>query len=140
MTNTHSGNAVRHLEMIQDVIRRMASDSFAIRRWSISTTAALVGAAIATGEPAIAFVAWVSILTYWVLDTYYLREERWLRTLYDKVRREPADVEPFSMETLWPPTTGASFKATLVSRTELLSHAPLLIVSAAVGLFLMLCE
>ena len=140
MTDTHSPNVVRHLEMIQAVIRRMASNSFAIRRWSISTVAVLVGAGIATNEWAVAFGAALPSILYWLLDAYYLRQERWFIALYDKVRMDPNEVEPFSMETRWSPKRGASFKAAFASSTERLSHLPLLIVAVVAGLVLLLGE
>lgn len=136
MSDTHSPNVVRHLELIQDVIRRMAGNSFAVRRWSVATTAALVGAAIVTEEAMIAFTAAVPAILYWHLDAYYLHQERWFRALYDKVRTEPNDVEPFSMATLWSPEKGGSLWATFWSLTEWLSHAPLLIVAIVTGLAL----
>lgn len=140
MPDKHSPNVVRHLEMIQDVIRRMASNSFAIRRWSISTIAALVGAAVATDEPVLAFGATLPGILYWGLDTYYLNRERWFRALYDKVRTSPDKVKPFSMKTRWPPKEQASYQATFLSGTELLSHLPLLIVTIVAGVVLVLCE
>lgn len=140
MTDKHSPNVVRHLEMIQDVILRMASNSFAIKRWSISTTAALVGAATVTGQPPIAFGACAPAMLYWILDAYYLSQERWFRALYDQVRLEPDAVEPFSMETSWTPASGESFIVAFVSKTEWLSHAPLVVVAAAVGIVLVLGE
>ena len=52
-----TNNQVKHLEIIQSVITRMAEDSFAVRRWSIPTTAALVALAFAEDEAILAFAA-----------------------------------------------------------------------------------
>lgn len=138
MTEPHSPNVVRHLEMVQDVARRMADNSFAIRRWSIGAAGALVGTAVVTDEPAIAFVGSAVAAVYWVLDAYYLRQERWFRALYDKVRAEPDAVEQFAMETRWPPAHGASFRAALLSRTEWMAHLPIVLATVAAGLVLAL--
>lgn len=139
MTESHSPNVVRHLEMIQDVVRRMTDNSFAIRRWSIGAAGALIGAAFVTDESAIAFVGSAMATAFWVLDAYYLRQERWFRALYDKVRAEPSAVEPFSMETRWSPARGASLRSTFLSPTECVSHLPLVIATVAAGLVLTLC-
>ena len=136
MTEQHSPNIVRHLEMIQTVIHRMADNSFAIRRWSIGTAGALIGVAVATDEPVIAFVGAAMATAYWALDAYYLRQERWFRALYNKVRSEPGAVELFTMATRWPPAHGASFWATFLSRTEWLAHLPLALAAVAAGLAL----
>ncbi len=138
MTEPHSPNVVRHLEMIQDVVRRIADSSFAIRRWSIGAAGALVGTAVVTDEPTIAFVGSAMATAFWVLDAYYLRQERWFRALYDKVRAEPDAVEPFAMETRWPPARGASLRATFFSPTQWVSHFPLVVATVAAGLVLAL--
>ena len=105
----------------------------------IGAAAALVGAAVATDEPAIAFIGAPMATVFWVLDASYLRQERWFRALYDKVRAEPDVVEPFAMATRWPPQRGASFRATFFSLTEWLSHFPLVLTAVAAGLVLALC-
>lgn len=138
MTEPLSPNVVRHLEMIQEVIRRMADNSFSTRRWSIGTVGALIGAAVVTDEPVIAFVGAVMAMVFWVLDAYYLRQERWFRSLYDKVRTEPDAVEAFAMVTRWPPPRGASLPANFFSLTEWLSHLPLVLAAVAMGLVLAL--
>lgn len=138
MTEELSPNVVRHLEMIQDVIRRMADNSFTVRRWSIGAAGALIGAAVVTDEPMIAFVGAVMAMVFWTLDAYYLRQERWFRSLYDKVRAEPDAAEAFAMATRWPPTRRASFPANFFSLTEWLSHLPLVLAAVAVGLVLAL--
>ncbi len=138
MTEPLSPNVVRHLEMIQDVISRMADNSFTVRRWSIGATGALIGAAVVTDGPVIAFVGAVMAVAFWGLDAYYLRQERWFRALYDKVRAEPDAVEAFAMATKWPPTRGASLPANFLSLTEWLSHLPLVLAAVAVGLVLAL--
>ena len=139
MSEAHSANVVRHLEMIQDVIRRLADNSFTVRRWSIGAAGALIGAAVVSDEPVIAFVGAAMATVFWVLDAYYLRQERWFRALYDKVRAEPDAVEPFAMATRWPPERGSSFRSTFFSLTEWLSHLPLVLAAVAVGLVLTLC-
>ena len=138
MTEPHSPNVVRHLEMIQDVVRRMTDNSFAIRRWSIGAAGALIGTAFVTDEPVIAFVGSTVATAFWVLDAYYLRQERWFRALYDKVRAEPNAVEPFSMKTCWPPARGASLWATFFSPTQWVSHSPLVMATVVAGLVLAL--
>ena len=138
MTEPHSPTVVRHLEMIQDVVRRMADNSFAIRRWSIGAAGALIGAAFVTDEAAIAFVGAAMATAFWALDAYYLRQERWFRALYDKLRAESDAVEPFSMETRWPSACGASFRATFLSPTEWLSHLPFALAAVTAGLVLAL--
>lgn len=43
-------------------------------------------------------LAFFPILAFWILDGYFLRQERLFRRLYDEVRRPPTKVD-FSMDT-----------------------------------------
>jgi len=92
------GDKVKHLELIQAIITRMATNSFMIKGWCLTLVAALL--ALAGGEkgrPSFAFVACVPLFMFWYLDAYFLRMERWFRDLYNHYRKEPGDKTDFSM-------------------------------------------
>ena len=61
--------------------------SFAIRRLSVGTAGALIGVAVPTDEPVIAFVSAAMTTAFWAFDAY-LRQERWFRLLHNKVRSD----------------------------------------------------
>lgn len=93
---------MRHLELIQDVVTRLAHNSFAYKGWSIALVAAIFALAAGQAQPAYLLVALVPTLAFWGLDGYYLRQERLFRKLYDGVRKAaPSELEkdPFSMDT-----------------------------------------
>jgi hypothetical protein len=90
-------NRVRHMEMIQAVVARLASNSFLIKGWALTLTGAFLGFAVNKSDTGLAGAALVPILVFWILDTYYLRAERLFRTLYDQVRTGTDAVEPFFM-------------------------------------------
>jgi len=87
----------KHLELLQAVISRMASNSFALKGWSVTVTAALLGLAAKDANPGFAIIAFYPALAFWGLDAYYLRQERRFRALYDAVRSK-GSVEPFAMD------------------------------------------
>ena len=89
---------IRHLEMIQGVINRMAGNSFALKALSGTITAAVIAYAGATKDPAPWFVAAgiLPAVIFWVMDARYLRLERLFRKLYDGVR-DGEDHGPFDM-------------------------------------------
>lgn len=91
------GNRVKHMEMIQSVIARLASNSFLIKGWALTLTGAFLGFAANTNDSGLAAAALLPILVFWALDTYYLRAERLFRVLYDRVRSSADAVEPFFM-------------------------------------------
>jgi hypothetical protein len=82
---------IEHLKLIQAVIGRMARNSFAMRTVSGSLVAALTALIVSYESPLIG-TGGVSLFMFWVLDAYYLRQERLFRQLYDAVRQgTPAD-------------------------------------------------
>jgi hypothetical protein len=90
-------NRVKHMEMIQAVVARLAGNSFLIEGWALTLTGAFLGFAVNENDAGLAAGALVPILVFWMLDTYYLRAERLFRLLYDRVRTRPDAVDPFFM-------------------------------------------
>jgi hypothetical protein len=89
-------NRVKHMEIIQAVIARLAGNSFLIKGWALTLTGAFLGFAVNRNDSGLAATALLPIVVFWFLDMYYLRTERLFRALYDRVRTDPA-VEPFFM-------------------------------------------
>ncbi len=90
---------IAHLEMIQSVIRRMATITIVLKALAVALTAGVLAFAGAAPDPTalVVLAALVPVLMLWVLDARYLRLERLFRRLYDTVRRGAA-AEPFTMD------------------------------------------
>lgn len=69
----------------------------------MTLAAALFALAAREADPRFALIAFFPAVSFWMLDAYYLRQERLFRCLYDDVRKPRRDgvqsVEPFSMTT-----------------------------------------
>ena len=91
---------VKHLEMIETIISRLASNSFLIRAWSVTIATAAYGIAVNRLDWRISSIGILAVLTFWVIDSYYLRQERLFRLLYDYVRSNIRAVPRFSMKTI----------------------------------------
>src|ERR1043165_7437493 len=76
----------KHLEFIQSVITRMAGNSFLIRGWSVTLVSALFALAAKDADRRFAVISYFPSILFWVLDAYYLSQERKFRSLYDSVR------------------------------------------------------
>ena len=73
----HNSAAVqKHLEMVQDVIARMAENSRSCKLWCVTLVAATLVFVARTGEPRHALIALVPTLLFLFLDSYYLALER----------------------------------------------------------------
>lgn len=88
---------IKHLEMTQAVIGRLASNSFLIKGWAVTVAGVFFGFAVNESDPALARASLATTGLFWLLDTYYLRAERLFRVLHDRVRKSAKDVEPFFM-------------------------------------------
>ena len=88
---------IKHLEFIQGVINRLASDSFRMKGWCVVLIAALFILLAREGRIEFIAVALVPVIAFWGLDGYFLWQQRLYRALYDHVRiQEEAEID-FSM-------------------------------------------
>jgi len=81
-------NKLKHLEFVQNVISRMAANSFLLKGWSVTLVAAIFALATKDGNPSLLPVAYLPAFVFWFLDAYFLRQERLYRKLYDEVRSQ----------------------------------------------------
>ncbi len=88
----------KHLEFIQGVINRMASNSFLFKGWSITIIAGISAFAAKDSNSALMIVPIVSTLLFWGVDAYYLMLERAFRDLYNTVASKPASRIDYSMK------------------------------------------
>ena len=125
---------IKHLEFIQGVINRLASDSFRMKGWSVVLVAALF--VLLAREDRIEFVvvALVPVLAFWGLDGYFLQQERLYRDLYDHVRTLENDSIDFSMNVdAFRKHPGRTWLNATSSRTVLFFHGTLIAAVAAVA-------
>jgi hypothetical protein len=88
-------NRIKHLEMIQAVVTRLAGNSFLVRGWALTVSAAFFGFAITQDDSRLALVGLLPVTLFFALDAYFLQAERLFRLLYDEVRDVGSDIEPF---------------------------------------------
>lgn len=125
---------IKYLEMVQTVINRMASNSFALKGWAVTLIAGIFVLAGKDTDKMYFLVAYFPIVVFWALDSYYLRQERLYRALYNKIRCLPVDKNDFSMSASkkeFGDETN-SFWSCFLSITELWFYFPLAIVSTGI--------
>lgn len=72
----------KEIDIIQDVIKRMAFNSFMIKGWAITL---VVITLLLKGTEYQVWLAFIPLLVFWFLDAYFLWQERLYRKLYDWV-------------------------------------------------------
>jgi hypothetical protein len=117
---------IKHLELIQAVINRMASNSFLVKGWCVTLVSALLALASQGTNSNFVYVAYLPILMFWILDAYFLWQERLFRKLYDKIRVVDEGSIDFSMNTSAFIKETASWIRVAYSRTLLLFYGTML--------------
>lgn len=90
---------LKHLELIQGVISRMAGNLFYLRGWVVTLVAGILVLLIQLdgGKLPIIFLTFITVL-FWCYDGYFLAHERMYRDLYNKVRKQNEEEIDFSMD------------------------------------------
>ena len=127
-------NKHKHLEMIQGVINRMAANSFSLKGWAVTLVAGIFVLASKDTDKLYFLVAYVPIIVFWGLDSYYLLQERLYRALYGKVRKLDDNKIDYDMNANLPEFKSGknSFWCCVVSPTELWFYLPLALISAGI--------
>lgn len=90
---------IKHLDYIQQTIARMAAVSFQVKAWNIGLVTAILAFAAKDRDPSFLWAALLPAAMLWFLDSYYLRQERLYRKLYDAVRADDPIIKDLSMDT-----------------------------------------
>ena len=79
---------VEHLKMTQAVIDRLGRNSLWVKTWSLSlVVTAMILVAIQDEKYPIVFLMPITlVLGFWILDGYFLWQERLFRKVYDEIR------------------------------------------------------
>lgn len=88
---------IKHLEFIQSVITRMNSNSFLIKGWSLTLVSALFALSAKDANVSIGLISYLVIPIFWILDGFYISQERQYRDLYAKVCKMPEAEIDFNM-------------------------------------------
>lgn len=145
-------NKIAHLGFIQSVIERMANNSAAIKGWSMGIVAAIIGLGI-VGKGQMSDIAnWivfgcscVIIIVMWLLDSFYLYQEKLYRELYGLIKdKNDKDID-FSMDArrktiLQQKGKAPCYFAVIKNRTIMPFYLPQLIVSFAFFVLPMIIE
>ena len=89
---------IAHLGFIQGVINRMGSNSFMIKGWCITLIAAIFALSTDKANAAFAYLSLFPLVIFWGLDTFFLRQEKMYRKLYEKVADGAVKSDLFTMD------------------------------------------
>jgi len=73
---------LKEIDIVQDVINRMAHNSFLIKGWTVTLVVATL---LLKGRDIQVLLAYIPLVVFWFLDAYFLWQERMYRKLYEWV-------------------------------------------------------
>lgn len=89
---------VKHLELIQAIIARLATNSFFVKSWTVTLSATLFGFAVNSKSWQISAISLFVVPAFWYLDTYFLWSERLYRKYYEDIAAHWRFRPRFSMD------------------------------------------
>lgn len=118
---------IKHLEFIQLIITRMNTNSFLLKGWAVTLVVALF--ALNISKTSIGFIktSFLPVILFWVLDGYFLYQERLFRELYNEVRLKDELQIDFSMKRT---SSTRKFIEALLSKTLTLFYGALIVTTA----------
>lgn len=119
---TMNENKRTHLLMIQNVIDRLSQNSFLIKGWSITIVSALFALAVQNTNLVFIYLAYFPSIVFWLLDSYFLQQERLYRALFDQARLANENEVDFSLDTSSLQGSVPAWSSILGSKTIILFH------------------
>lgn len=123
-----------HLSMLQDIIKRMADNSFKIKGWCITLVSALLGLLISNTDVVSndLFIILIPIIGFGFIDAYYLRLERVFRNRYEsdvkKIKENKIEeVKLLSFNSDNTKSEKTKYRQALFSKSILLLYIPLIL-------------
>jgi len=83
---------LKEVEIIQDIIKRMAFNSFLIKGWTITLVAVTL---LLKGSKYQVLISFIPLIVFWFLDAYFLWQERLYRRLYNWVVQNRIQTDEF---------------------------------------------
>jgi len=118
---------IKHLDFIQLIITRMNADSFLLKGWAVTLVVALFALDISKTSVNFIRISFLPAILFWVLDGYFLYQERLFRELYDEVRLKDESQIDFSMKRT---SSTKKFFSAVLSKTLTLFYGALIVTTA----------
>ena len=111
-----------HLQLIQNIVNRLARNSFLIKGWVITLVSAMFILADEKSDVSFVFLAYFPVVSFWILDGFFLWQERLYRDLYKDIRKKEETEIDFSMEIDESIKANHSWIRTILSRTLIIFY------------------
>lgn len=131
-------NIQSHLAMIQDIINRLSHNSFLLKGWSVALVSSFFALAVINNKVYFVLLAYFPLIMLWILDAFFLWQERLYRKLFDKTRVMSEEEINYSMDTSLMKKDVASWTKAIISGTMLLFHGTIFISISIVTIIMLI--
>lgn len=127
---------IKHLEMIETIIERMAKNCFQLKTWTMTLLTAIAALFSKESDQRFMLFIFIPVIGFWLMDTFYLQMERKYRFLYKNVAEKDENDIDFNLDTDFASGTSSDMKQLcffrcMFSITEMLFY-PVILVATAV--------
>lgn len=119
---------IAHLGFIQGIINRMGAKSFLLKACSITLVSAILALSSKDANQNFVLLVFFPVIVFWMLDAYFLYQEKLFRKLFKEVATDHISSEFFILDTLPLRENVVSYAQVLFSTTLLLFHGPIVII------------
>ena len=90
---------IAHLGFIQGIISRMGLNSFLLKGWSVTLVAAIFALSAKQADRRFVLLALFPVAVFWLLDAFFLHQEKLYRRLYVLVAHGEVKSDQFTLST-----------------------------------------
>jgi len=119
---------IAHLTFIQGIINRMGQNSFLLKGWSTTIITAIFALATQSTNTKLIFVAYFPAIVFWILDAFFLDQERLFIKLYNNVADNTIASDIYTLNINTDKKNIKGYCSSFNSRTLILFHGCILIV------------
>ncbi len=90
----------KHLDYIQGIINRLGNNSFLIKGWTVTLVAGIFALSVdddKNDKIDLLIISVIPVVLFWILDGYFLWQERLFRELYKDVSKQKNEYINFQM-------------------------------------------
>lgn len=129
----------KHLALVHSTINRFSNNGFQIKGWTVTLIAAILALVVNNDSTPVqkgqmVLIAFMVVILFWLLDGYFLWQERMFRELYKNVATRKNSEIDFQMNISSYNTGHNTWASSVVSKVLLIFYLTLLIVMSVVSL------
>lgn len=84
----------KHLDFIQNIVSRLGNNGIQVKGWAVTLVSAILALASSKDvivRQAMVQIAFLPVLMFWLLDGYFIWQERLFRSLYNDIAKKDPD-------------------------------------------------